>query len=307
MLREIAWTATACSTIALRLATFIYLRWISSHVLWPLIIYFWIAYIISFILMLYLDLEVVPEISGIEITDTVEVVSNGTDKVVIETETIDVKNPTARRPVSWMETMYLGIPNSNVLLSIATVLINASMLIMTLDLTFRTYLFYPVDDLAFHRPVPLSPYSANILIRSPPEAPLPLHVYYKPARSQTWNPGPLAFDFLNTTDFTSVVTIEGLHPATPYQYAVLPPNVEIATANKSSFGKFETHPIRGTSGRWTFGSSSCIKTGLPYNPLTHPLRLQGLEHLQKDISKLKFFAFLGAFLPPQNKRHSADL
>ena len=62
------------------------------------------------------------------------------------------------------------------------------------------------------------------------------------------------------------------------------------------FGKFETFPSPGKHGRWSFGSSSCIKPGVPYNPLEHPLHIQGLEYLEKDMPDLKFFTFLGTIL-----------
>jgi alkaline phosphatase D len=111
--------------------------------------------------------------------------------------------------------------------------------------------------------------------------------------SEKWEIGPVLSEFNNETDFTSVVTLDGLSPQTPYTYAVLPPEIGVVSANQSAFGTFETFPHPGRRGRWSFGSSSCIKAGLPYNPLDHPLRIQGLEYLEKDIPNLKFFAFLG--------------
>ncbi len=261
--------------------------------LWPAVIFFWIQFILSFILLLYLDLEPSEPVVKVETTDIIEVVD--VDKVVVEAEidTITLEPPKNARPVTWMETVYLGIPNVNPVLSFLTTGINAVMLMMTLDLTFRTYLFYPATDLMFHRPIPTSPYTANIFIRSPPEAPLPLRLFYKPVNVLYWETGPNASEFSNNSDFTSIVKLEGLAPGTPYTYAVLPPDVDVTTANQSSFGKFETFPSPGKRGRWSFGSSSCIKPGIPYNPLKHPLHIQGLEYLEKDMSDLKFFTFLG--------------
>ena len=189
--------------------------------------------------------------------------------------------------------MYLGIPGPSPLLTFATTAVNAALLMMTLDLTFRTYLFYPATDLAFHRPVPTSPYSANIFIRSPDEQSHPLQIFYKSVQATNWLAGPTVSDFDNETDFTTTVALNGLRPNTEYGYAVIPHDRDIDTANKTAFGKFETFPPVGKRGRWSFGSSSCIKPGLPYNPVGHPLRIQGLEYLEKDIPNLKFFAFLG--------------
>ena len=295
MIRGIACLVVAFSNILLRLLAYIFLRWIPSHVLWPAIIGVWTMFIVSFITLLYLDLDTSETVVTIDKTDIVEVVGDGADKAVIEMEidTLRVEPPKPARAGSWMETVYLGIPNSNPLLSVMTVGFNAALLVMTLDLTFRTYLFYPATDLAFHRPIPTSPYAANIFIRSPPEAALPLRVFYKPVDKLTWYPGPIVDSFKNDTDFTTIVTLNGLRSGISYTYAVLPPNVDIEAAKNESFGTFETFPPRGKGGRWSFGSSSCIKPGIPYNPLGHPLRIQGIEYLEQDLPRLKFFAFLG--------------
>lgn len=245
--------------------------------------------------LLYLDLEPSEPVVKVETTDVIEVISNGADKIIIDAEidTISVEPLQPSRPVTWMETIYLGIPNASPLLSFATTAINAALLVMTLDLTFRTYILHPATDLMFHRPIPTSPYAANILIRSPPEAPLPLRVVYRRENACIWHSGPVATDFDNVTDYTSIFTLDGLSPSTPYTYAVLPPDVDVESANQSSFGRFETFPLPGKRGRWSFGSSSCLKPGFPYNPLGHPLRVRGLEYLEKDMSDLKFFTFLG--------------
>jgi alkaline phosphatase D len=295
MIRGLVRWLVVFSTILLRLLAYIFLRWIPSHVLWPAIIALWIVFIFSFITLLYLDLEVSQPVVTIQETDVMEIVGSGADKTAVETDitTVTVQQPKPQTG-SWMETIYLGIPNANPLLSGATVLFNAALLLMTLDLTFRTYLFYPATDLAFHRPVPTSPYAANIFIRSPPETPSPLRVFYKPVDQITWHTGPIADSFANETDFTAVVALNGLHASTPYTYAVLPPDLDIESAtNISHFGTFETFPLPGKGGRWSFGSSSCIKPGLPYNPLANPLRILGFEYLANEIPNLKFFTFLG--------------
>jgi len=266
-------------------------------VLWPAVIFFWVQYIISFILLLYLDLDLPEPVVNVETSDIIEVISvNGPDKpAIIETEidTIDVEPAKVRRSVSWMETIYLGIPNPNPFLSFLTTAVNAAMLMMVLDLTFRRYLFYPVTDLSFHRPVPTSPYSANIFIRSPSEEASPLRLFYKPNTQSLWERGPITSEFDEALDFTTIVSLNELFPSTQYTYAVLPLGIDINAANQSLFGTFETFPAPGKRGRWSFGSSSCIMLGVPYNPLNDPLRVQGLEFLEKDMPDLKFFTFLG--------------
>src|SRR5262249_24527599 len=145
-------------------------------------------------------------------------------------------------------------------ISFATSVINATLLLMTLDLTFRTMVFYPAADLAFHRPIPTSPYSANIQIRSPPDTPKPLQLFYKATNESQWQFGPVVKDADPSKDYLALVTIEGLSPLTEYNYAVIPPGVNIERmANRSFFGRFETFPPHMGHGRWSFGSSSCIK------------------------------------------------
>jgi alkaline phosphatase D len=296
MLRSIARFIVAFSTIALRLGSFIFLRWVPSHVLWPAVIFFWITFILSFIFLLWLDLEQADVVAVIETTDLIEVVTNGTDKAVIEAEIdiVSVKPQKPSRPTSWMETIYLGTPNHNPLVSFATSGINAILLLMTLDLTFRTMVFYPMNDLTFHRPIPTSPYSANIQVRSPPDTPSPLQLFYKASNESQWQFGPIVKDTDPSKDYLAIVTIDGLSPLTEYKYAVIPPGVHVErTTNTSLFGRFETFPPPMARGRWSFGSSSCIKPNVPYSPFNHPLRVQGLETLEKDIANLKFFTFLG--------------
>jgi alkaline phosphatase D len=307
VLRGFARFAAGFSTVALRLLSVIFLRWIPARPLWPAVIFFWILFILSFILLLYLDPELTEPIAQVETTDIVEVVTNGAgEKIVVETEIDTITIPASRvpkgqpRPISWMETIYLGIPNPNPLLSFATTATNAVMLLMTLDLAFRRYLFHPAMDLSLHRPVPISPHSCNILIRWPPENLAPVQVYYKNVEANFWNTGPAAQGLNDATDYTSVVKLEDLIPGTSYKYAVLPSNVDIKAANESSFGAFETFPRKGTHGRFSFGSSSCLSPGFPYNPLKSFLEIKGLQYLEHDAPNLKFFAFLGPSLliPP---------
>src|SRR5271170_4468285 len=104
MLRGIARFSIGISTISLRLFSFIFLRWIPSHVLWPAVIFFWIQFILSFILLLYLDLETPSEPNVmVETTDIIEVISNAEDKVVVveEEEEVDVIIEPTVREVSW--------------------------------------------------------------------------------------------------------------------------------------------------------------------------------------------------------------
>jgi alkaline phosphatase D len=298
VLRSVARFGAAFSTIAVRLASFIFLRWIPSHILWPMVIAFWALFILSFIVLLSTDPDLQDPVAQVETSQILQVVTNGATEKVVEVDTLVTRVPKGPpRRVSWMETMYLGIPNPSALLSFATTGVNAVMVLMTLDLAFRRYLFHPEMDLCLHRPVPTSPHSCNIFVRAPPESPMPLQIYYKNVDAEVWNVGPIVWEVSDEMDYTSVVTLEDLIPGTAYQYGVLPRHTDVTAANDTSFGSFETFPQSGSHGRFSFGSSSCIFPGFPYNPTKHPLEIKGLEYLRSDIPNLKFFAFLGSPRP----------
>jgi alkaline phosphatase D len=284
MLRSLSLASIAFSTVALRLGTYLFIRWIASRFLWPAILFFWMQFILSFIVAMYVDTNF--EEVTIEETSVIEIVDN---KAVAEVDMLTVE--TTGLQTKWWKTLLLGVPNANPWISFATILINALLVLMTLDFTFRTHLFYPATDIAFHRPVATSPYSANVFIRSPNET--QLVVYYKPMNTPRWEEGSLVGNLSNLTDFTAVVKLDNLRPETTYQYAVLPRGRSVHKAGDSRLGQFETFPPTGKRGRWSFGSSSCIKSWVPYNPFDNPLRIKGLEYLQQDMSRLKFFTFLG--------------
>ncbi|PGH27191.1 hypothetical protein AJ80_01148 [Polytolypa hystricis UAMH7299] len=180
-----------------------------------------------------------------------------------------------------------------------TVGINILLGLFTLDFLFRGQLLYPTTDLALSRVGYVSSSSAKILVREPDSSKLPLHVSYQQIVPDSEYDGNLLeagilYSLDESTDYTHPITLAGLQPATSYRY--------ILSNNQS--GEFTTSPLPGSdaANRLTFLTSSCIKPNFPYNPLSHPLRIFGIETLSEVISKLpslskpSFMLFLGDFI-----------
>jgi alkaline phosphatase D len=112
--------------------------------------------------------------------------------------------------------------------------------------------------------------------------------------SQDWYEEGIVYKLDNSTDFTTTVTLTDLKPATRYRYSL--------SNNKS--GTFTTAPSPETpeARRLSFVTSSCLKPNFPYNLLSHPLRVPGIEQMTDALAKLPrllhpaFMLFLGDFI-----------
>ena len=177
--------------------------------------------------------------------------------------------------------------------------INMILMLLVGDLVFRAPLFYPSHDLSFAWVGFVSDANARILLREPDSTQLPIYVSYRHAPilgdqqlDDSWKAAGKVYWLSNDTDFTHIVEISQLQPSTRYQYAIL----------NNHTGFFLTAPPAGQvsqgTGKFTFISSSCIKPHFPYNPLSHPLSIPGLQHLAKWIPSLhaSFMLFLGDFI-----------
>lgn len=202
---------------------------------------------------------------------------------------------------SVVKTLLTGLPSRRSKTATRlTIGINVVLSILSLDLLLRGVLLYPKADLSFSRVGYVSPTTAKILIREPDQSQLPLYVHYQEVKNGAenddipWVQAEEIFALLNSTDYTFPVTLENLQPSTQYRYSI---------SNNQS-GIFSTAPWPGSrnSERLSFVTSSCIKPNFPYNPLSHPLRLPGLEFLSDAIAKLPplnrpaFMLFLGDFI-----------
>lgn len=197
-----------------------------------------------------------------------------------------------------MKTLLTGLPSArSPLLSRFTVLINIVMTLFTLDFLLRGLLLYSGEDITLSRIGYVSPTTASLLVREPDPAQLPLTVYYQEAAevdATKWTEEGIIYTLDNTTDFTTSVVLKGLKPSSQYRYSL--------TNNRT--GTFTTAPLPGSESahRLTFLTSSCMKPNFPYNPLSHPLRLPGVEQMSQTIANLPsllrpaFMLFLGDFI-----------
>ena len=197
-----------------------------------------------------------------------------------------------------MKTLLTGLPSArSPLLSRLTALVNIVLTLFTLDFLLRGLLLYSGEDIALSRIGYVSPTTASLLVREPDPAQLPLTVYYQEAAevdASKWTEEGIIYTLDNTTDFTTSVVLKGLKPSSQYRYSL--------TNNRT--GTFTTAPLPGseTAHKLTFLTSSCMKPNFPYNPLSHPLRLPGVEQMSETIAKLPsllrpaFMLFLGDFI-----------
>lgn len=178
-----------------------------------------------------------------------------------------------------------------------TTLINVVLALLTLDFLVRGLVFYPTHDVAFSRIGYVSPTTATLLLREPDPAQLPVVVSYQEAaqiRTQKWIEEGKVHKLDNATDLTAAVTLKNLKPATHYRYSL----------SNSKSGTFTTAPQPGSlaANRMSFVTSSCLKPNFPYNLLSHPLRVPGIEQMTEALGKLPtllrpaFMLFLGDFI-----------
>lgn len=197
-----------------------------------------------------------------------------------------------------LKTLLTGLPSRRSPLSTwATVLINIVVALLTLDFLIRGLVIYPSTDVSFSRIGYVSPTTANLLLREPDQSQLPVVVSYQVASlpsSQKWIQEGTVYKLDNSTDFTAAVTLKNLKPSTHYRYSL--------SNNKT--GSFITAPRPGSpaANRLSFVTSSCIKPNFPYNILSHPLKIPGIEQMTEALGKLPallrpaFMLFLGDFV-----------
>jgi alkaline phosphatase D len=176
-------------------------------------------------------------------------------------------------------------------------LINIAVALLTLDFLIRGLVLYPSTEASFSRIGYVSPTTANLLLREPDPSQLPVVVSYQEASSQPsqkWTQEGTVYKLDNSTDFTAAVTLRNLKPSTQYKYSL--------SNNKT--GNFITAPRPGSpsANRLSFVTSSCIKPNFPYNILSHPLKVPGIEQMTEALGKLPallrpaFMLFLGDFV-----------
>ncbi len=189
--------------------------------------------------------------------------------------------------------LLLGLPSPiSTLWSTVAVALNIVLALFVADMVYRPQRFYKSSDLSFARVGYVSDTAASILIREPNSSQLPIHISYRSAPEvieshDAWHSAGKLRLLSNATDITGSLTISNLIPASQYQYTL---------SNKHT-GFLSTAPPEAT-GKLTFLASSCIKANFPYNPLSHPLSIIGFRHVANWIPSLgaSFMLFLGDFI-----------
>jgi alkaline phosphatase D len=136
-----------------------------------------------------------------------------------------------------------------------------------------------------------------LLFREPDPSQLPVVISYREVSSpssQKLTEEGTVYKLDNSTDYTAAVTLKNLKPSTHYKYSL--------SNNKT--GSFITAPQPGSpaANRLSFVTSSCIKPNFPYNILSHPLKVPGIEKMTEALGKLPallrpaFMLFLGDFV-----------
>ncbi|KAI9647189.1 hypothetical protein NHQ30_003572 [Ciborinia camelliae] len=281
------------SSIALRIATFIFLRIIPGHPFPPIIYTLFALYVPSLIAShaTKAPSTVVEDDIDIITTDTErEDQPSGAETVVVEEK--------SSRPI---RTILTGSPDPvSYLLSILTFLINAGLVLATIDLVYRAKVFYPSTELSFARMGYIGPTEANLLVREPDLSKLPISVTYELA-TDSWA------NMFGKPQLAG--TIKSLSEDTDFTQALkfsLPNNPEKTyrwTTSNNHTGFFTTPPKPGglpQSGSFTFFTSSCIKPRFPYSPFDHALEIPGLRHMADVIKTIpggaQFMLFLGDFI-----------
>lgn len=158
--------------------------------------------------------------------------------------------------------------------------VNIAILLMCLDLCYSTSL-YPVDDLQFSRTGHVTPTSAKLLFRSQPTS-------FDLTYESSGGAHTIGVHVLDGHDRTAAVHLVDLSPSTAYNYST-------TAGHQGTFTTRERDPER-----FSLISSSCQKPNWPYSPANHPLRIAGLEYLDKYLERTsltpEMMLFLGDFI-----------
>ncbi|KAJ9488395.1 hypothetical protein VN97_g4923 [Penicillium thymicola] len=271
--------AVATSSAIIRLTSFAFLRWIPGHHFVPLVVTSLVVYLSS-IFSLLKDTQPQNQTAKAR-------ASNG------------YKSGSSRAKAgdSVLNTLLTGLPSAKwPLWTRITILINVVLAALTLDFLTRGILLYPTTDVTFSRIGYVSPTTANLIFREPDSARLPVAIMFQEVSetSQDWYEEGIVYKADKSTDFTMTVTITDLKPATQYRYSL--------SNNKTGTFTTASEPETPEASQLSFITSSCLKPNFPYNILSHPLRIPGLEQMTDALAKLPkrlrpaFMLFLGDFI-----------
>jgi alkaline phosphatase D len=161
------------------------------------------------------------------------------------------------------------------------VAVDLILLLMSLDMCYRAHYFHPAGALSFSRTGFVTDTSASLLFRSTLQS---FNLTYASNAGSVEIPVHVPAD----SDSTVSVHIDGLRPGETYSY----------TSTAGHEGSILT--ARAASETFSLVSTSCQKPNWPYSPLNHPLRVTGMEHLDRYIGgmrqKPEMMLFLGDFI-----------
>ncbi|KAF9885638.1 hypothetical protein FE257_012729 [Aspergillus nanangensis] len=271
--------AVVASSAILRFAAFVFLRWIPGHHFVPLISTALVVYLSSLFALSR---------------------STGDKPVADRKDSKHPQNDPTRTPAQGdvIKTLLTGLPSaSSPLATRFTTLVNIVLALLAFDFLLRGHVLYPANDLALSRIGYVSPTTASLLVREPDPKQLPLVIFYQDETQEDvsqWVEEGAIYALDEATDYTTTVTIKNLNPGSNYRYSL----------SNNHTGLFTTAPLPGTqsANRLSFLTSSCMKPNFPYNPLSHPLRLPGIEKMTEAMNKLPslfrpaFMLFLGDFI-----------
>ncbi|KAJ5948949.1 hypothetical protein N7454_002256 [Penicillium verhagenii] len=273
---------TAITSASIRLAAFVFLRWIPGFPFAPIIFTSLVVYLSSLLSLVQDDQfsRDRPDKGG----------KNSAKKRANKSETPDSSD-------SALKTLLTGLPSKRSRVwTWATALINVSVALLALDFLVRGFIVYPTEDVTFSRIGYVSPTTASLVFREPDTAQLPVVISYQEVSKSTqkWRQEGTVYKLDNSTDFTAAVKMKNLKPGTHYRYSL--------SNNKT--GNFVTSPRPGSpeANKMSFVTSSCLKPNFPYSLFSHPLRVPGIEHMTEVLGKLPpllkpaFMLFLGDFI-----------
>lgn len=226
--------------------------------------------------------------------------ANGNGDVVIDEVAVKEAVIAGEPPVSSWYSLLTGLPNPRSLaLSIITLLINVACVTMVADRVYSEH-WITSQDLSFIRVGYVSDSEAKLLIREPDQAKMPVTIDVRlkdpqpPFDTTIWQTVGGVRWTSNETDYTAVVTVPAPHRDQ---------RTYLWKSSNGHFGEFTSAPRAGQypekyDGKFTFLSTSCIVSRLPYTPLDHPLSVPGMRHLAKLLPSLgaQFMLFLGDFI-----------
>ncbi|KAJ7093065.1 PhoD-like phosphatase-domain-containing protein [Mycena epipterygia] len=200
-------------------------------------------------------------------------------------------------------TILLSLPASSPRLRKANALINALLVVMTLEFVATPFLD-TAADLTFSRIGAVSSDSVKISVRLP-EPNATAHLLWREHKNDPeapWRNGP-ALSFAEDADWVHTVKLAGLWPNTSYEYALADQNRSL-TSGPFAFRTFPDSRL-STGSHFRFVASSCITPNFPYVPF-HGRTIKGFDLLASylfpktapadPVPPAEFMLFLGDFI-----------